>query len=171
MPGRAFGLQLGTNQGAAKYDDSIALLDGAWGSDQSATATIHSENQSDAVYEEVELRLRSSLAAHCASGYEINFRCSKTANAYSEIVRWNGRLGDFTYVQRGTGSQYGVTDGDVVRASITSNLIVVSLNGKEILRATDPAYGQGNPGIGFFLEGSGRRTGSCGFTRFSASAE
>ena len=78
-PGLAYGVELGTNG----FDDSTALLTGTWGSDQWAEATVHSTNQNDAIYEEVELRLRSSLSANRNTGYEINFRCSKTANAYT----------------------------------------------------------------------------------------
>ncbi len=60
-----------------------------WGPDQTVQATVYSEHPNDNIYEEVELRLRSSLSSHWASGYEIIFRSSKTKNAYSEIVRWN----------------------------------------------------------------------------------
>jgi hypothetical protein len=49
-------------------------------------------NQKEDGNEEVELRLRSSLSAHKATGYEIDFRCSKADKACSEIVRWNGPL-------------------------------------------------------------------------------
>jgi hypothetical protein len=66
-------------------------------------------------YEEVELRLHSSLSAHKATGYEIDFRCPKSDKAYSEIARWNGPLGDFTYRKRGDGSRFGVQNGDVLR--------------------------------------------------------
>src|SRR6266853_3214951 len=92
-PGLAYGVESGSNG----YDDSTALLTGSWGPDQMAEATAHTVNQSDAVYEEVELRLRSSLSRHKATGYEINFRCSKTSNAYAEIGRWDGPLGKCTY--------------------------------------------------------------------------
>ena len=90
------GLAFGTNAG--NFADSTAILDGSWGPDQMAQATVHSVNQNDNYYEEVELRLRSTITPHNNTGYEINFRCSKTGNAYSQIVRWNGALGDFTYL-------------------------------------------------------------------------
>jgi len=47
--------------------------------------------------EEVELRLRSSLAVHQATEDEINFRCSKSRSIYAEVVRWN-TMGSFTYL-------------------------------------------------------------------------
>src|SRR6267154_4875469 len=100
------GLAFGAESGNNGYDDSTALLTGTWGPDQSAEGNVHSVNQNDNIFEEVELRLRSSLSAHSATGYEINFRCSKTANAYVQIVRWNGPLGRFNYVATIQGSSY-----------------------------------------------------------------
>src|SRR5262245_9190880 len=41
-PGLAFGTQTGTNG----FDDSVALLTGTWGPDQTVEATVHSVNQS-----------------------------------------------------------------------------------------------------------------------------
>lgn len=140
-PGLAFGTESGKVRTVpGKYDDSTALLAGTWGPNQTAQATVHTVNQNDKVYEEVELRLRSTLSAHQATGYEINFRCLKTQKAYSEIVRWNGPLGSFTYIKRGEGSQYGVANGDVVKATIVGNVITVYINGVQVLQATDNTY-------------------------------
>jgi hypothetical protein len=164
-PGRAYGLESGSNG----YDDSVALLTGSWGPDQTVQATVYATNQSDRIWEEVELRLRSSLSAHSATGYEINFRCSKTKEAYSEIVRWNGPLGSFTYLQQLKGAQYGVADGDVVQATIQGNVITTYINGVQKGRATDNAYATGQPGIGFFLKGPSGANRDYGFTAFMAS--
>jgi len=157
-----------TKQGSSAYDDSVALLTGTWNSDQSVEATVRSTRERDDVYQEVELRLRSSLSSHCASGYEINFRCSKSVNAYTEIVRWNGRVGDFTYLNRLTGTKAGVGNGDVVKASIIGNVLRAYVNGVEVLQAIDDTYANGNPGIGFYLRGEGGRNSDCGFTRLAA---
>jgi hypothetical protein len=170
-PGLAFGLQSGSNQGRAQYDDSMAFLTGEWGPSQSASATVRSLQQDDVVYEEVELLLRGAMAPHCVSAYEINFRCSKAATAYAEIVRWNGALGEFTYLTRGVGSEYGVGDGDQVKATIAGDVITAYINGREILRVADRAYGAGNPGMGFYLRGVKRAPERCGFRNYSASAE
>jgi hypothetical protein len=164
-PGLAFGTESGTNG----YDDSTTLLTGTWGPDQTVEGTVHSVNQHDNIYEEVELRLRSSLSAHKATGYEINFRCSKTANAYTQIVRWNGPLGNFTYVARQGGSKYGVANGDTVKATVVGNVITVYINGAQVLQATDNTFASGNPGMGFFLQGATGVNGDYGFTSFSAS--
>jgi hypothetical protein len=149
----ASGIAYGLESGARGFDDSTALLNGEWAADQTVEATVHTTNQNDEIYEEVELRLRSSLAPHRSTGYEINFRCSKTANAYAEIVRWNGRLGDFTYLKKGNGVGFGVADGDVIKATVVGPVITAFINGVQILQASDAAYRYGSPGLGFFLRG------------------
>src|SRR5258708_23599787 len=54
-------------------------------------AQVRSIHPSDDDFEEVELRLRSFLSGHSGTGYEVLFRCSKTANAYASIARWDGQ--------------------------------------------------------------------------------
>lgn len=163
MAGMAYG-----KPDAVTYDDGTAILSGTWGADQMVTATIHSVNQTDSQYQELELRLRTSIAPHSITGYEINFRCSKSSNAYMEIVRWNGPLGNFTYLARYHGSQYGVTEGDVVRATIIGNTITVYINGVQRGTATDSAYSSGAPGIGTYGKTSSNAR-DYGFTNFTAS--
>jgi hypothetical protein len=163
-PGFAFG----TESGTIDYDDSTALVGGAWGPSQAAQATIHSVNQNDKIFEEVELRLRSSLSPHSATGYEILFRCSKTSNAYTEIVRWNGPLGGFKILKEAHGSQFGVASGDVVKATVNGSVIAAYINGRQILQATDNTYASGSPGIGFYLQGTAGVNGDYGFTSFTA---
>jgi hypothetical protein len=168
MPGRAYGLEIGNHP--LKYDDSTALLAGAWGPDQMAEATVYSLSPRDDMNQEVELRLRSSLSAHICTGYEILFRCLKTDDAYAEIVRWNGPFGDFTYlVQAHYRADVGVATGDVVRATMISNVITAYLNGVKILQATDDTFKTGCPGIGFYLERGTGVNADYGFTRFTAS--
>ena len=123
-PGLAIGHQSGTS-----YTDGTALLTGSWGSNQTVEAVVHAVNPKDSCYQEVELRLRSSLTPHSCTGYEISFKATKTSGAYLIIVRWNGALGDFTYLVNTTGAQYGVTEGDVVKATIVGNVITAYLNG------------------------------------------
>lgn len=170
-PGLAFGTEYGgTRPAPQKYDDSTALLTGAWGPDQTAQATVHAVNQNDKIYEEVELRLRSALSPHQATGYEILFRSSKSANAYCEVVRWNGPLGDFTYLSRAQGAQCGVASGDIVKASIIGNVITAYINGVQVLRATDDTFKSGNPGIGFYVEGATGVDSDYGFRSFKATS-
>jgi len=131
------------------YDDPSAVLAGAWGPDQYARAEVFSRNPTDEYFQEVEIRLRSTMEPHSCTGYEVFFRCLKTEDGYAEIVRWNGKIGDFTSLAKLTGPQYGVEDGDVIEASIAGHVIKGYVNGVEMISATDDAFGQGGPGVGF----------------------
>jgi len=131
------------------YKDPTALLKGTWSNDQEAQATVYCPKPNPSEGQEVELRLRSSLAAHRCTGYEIFFRCLKDSNAYAQIVRWNGPLGSWTSLQLNRGGQYGVSDGDVIRATVVGHLIIGYVNGVEKVRAVDNVYSSGNPGLGF----------------------
>ena len=170
-PGLALGTEYGgTRPAPQKYDDSTALLTGAWGPDQTAQTTVYAVNPNDKIYEEVELRLRSTLSAHQATGYEILFRNSKSPNAYCEVVRWNGPLGDFTYLSRAKGPPCGLSSGDVVKATIIGNVITAYVNDVQVLRASDDTFKTGNPGIGFYIEGASGVNGDYGFTSFTATS-
>jgi hypothetical protein len=171
-PGFAFGVESGgLRPEPQRYDDSTALLTGTWGPNQTAQATVHTANQNDKIWEEVELRLRSTLSAHNATGYEIFFRCSKTEKAYTQIVRWNGPLGKFTSLNRAQGSQYGVANGDMVKATMVGNVITAYINGVQVLQATDNTYKSGRPGMGFYIEGTTGVNSDYGFTSFKATDE
>jgi hypothetical protein len=162
-------LAYGTESGDGGYDDSTALLTGTWEPDQMAEATVHSINQDPNIYEEVELRLRSSMSAHRSTGYEINFRCLKTAYGYTPIVRWDGLLGKFKYLASQEGAKYRVANGDVVSATIVGDVITAYINGVQVLRAKDETYATGSPGIEFFLQGGSGVNQEYGFTSFKAS--
>ena len=167
-PGKASGLQVG-----ASYTDATALLTGAWADNQQATATIYTTTPpAESCYPEIELRLRSAIAAHNNRGYEITWKVSQTNQAYLIIVRWQGALGDFAYLANLSGSQYGVTNGDVVSAKIVGSTITAYKNG--ILQATvsDPSWTSGAPGMGFNLEngpaGCSGTNATYGFSTFIA---
>jgi hypothetical protein len=170
-PGLVFGTEDGTSQNP--YDDSTSILTGTWGPLQTAQATVFSQNQSSTCLQEVELRLHSTMTAHSSTGYEILFRAYHPGG-YATIVRWNGALGNFTYLNQHANSNYhGIQTGDVVKATIDGNgLIIGYVNGVEVIRATDTTYTGGNPGIGFWLEvkrGEGRGTNAdYGFSAFTA---
>jgi hypothetical protein len=137
----------GTQEG--DYDDPAAVLSGTWGKNQSARATVHSVNPTDDFFQEVEIRLRSSISPHFCDGYEVFWRCSKSEAAYAEIVRWNGKIADFTSLARGVGPEFGVQHGDIVEAMIVGNVITSYVNGVEVLSATDDVCTTGSPGVGF----------------------
>lgn len=131
------------------YDDPTAVLTGSWGSNQHGKGVVFSRNQSEDYFQEVEIRLRSTIAPNSCTGYEVFWRCLKTENAYAEIVRWNGAIGTFTSLARAQGATFGVKDGDMVEATVEGNQIRSFINGREVLSATDDVYAEGNPGIGF----------------------
>ena len=161
-----------TNNGVAygavsqgDYTDPTALLSGTWGKKQTVKATVFSRNQTEKYYQEVEIRLRSTLSPHHCTGYEVFWRCLKTKNAYVEIVRWNGKVGDWTSLKKHTGAQFGVKDGDLVQATIAGDVIKGYVNGVEVISATDNTYKEGNPGIGFNY-GVEKSNGDFGFTSY-----
>ena len=158
------GFAFGTNSGG--YADPTAILAGSWGPDQMAQAVVRCSNPSDSLAEEVELRLRSAISAHSNAGYEINFLCSKTGNGYSQVVRWNGPLANFTYLSDNSG---GVVTGDVVLARMVGNVITVYINGTQIARVTDSTFATGSPGMGFYLDGGTTQNADFGFTSFTGS--
>ena len=148
-------LGAGAAAGAAEgdYDDPTAVLTGSWGRDQYGRARVFSEKQTDKYFQEVEIRLRSSIRPHWCDGYEVFWRCLKTEGGYAEIVRWNGKIGDFTSLKKLVGKEYGVEDGDLIEASITGNVIRGYVNGKEMIAAVDDKIQSGSPGVGvnFFV--------------------
>lgn len=155
------GLAIG-HAGPKRFADATALLTGTWGPTQTAEAVVSS--QAPANWPEVSLRLRSSLSTHHCSGYEISNSLRKGKSAYLIIVRWNGPLADFTYLAQIGGANYGVTTGDVVKATIVGNVITAYKNGVKLAQVTDNTYSTGNPGMGF-NEGI---NGNYGITRFTA---
>jgi hypothetical protein len=144
-------LGAGAAAGAAEgdYDDPTAVLTGSWGRDQYGRARVFSKNQTDKYFQEVEIRLRSSIKPHWCDGYEVFWRCLKTDGGYAEIVRWNGKIGDFTSLKKLVGKDYGVEDGDLIEAYIAGNVIKGYVNGKEMISAVDDRIQSGSPGVGF----------------------
>ncbi len=131
------------------YDDPTAVLAGDWGKNQYAKATVFSRNPTDEYFQEVEIRLRSTITPHNCTGYEVFWRCLKTEAGYAEIVRWNGRIADFTSLKKLIGPEYGVKDGDLVEATIVGNVLTGYINGVEVISATDDVWDAGAPGVGF----------------------
>jgi hypothetical protein len=162
-------LAFGTQTASGKFNDSIAVLGGPWRADQTVTATVHTVNQqAGKVFEEVEILLRFQITAHSARGYEINFRALNSGDSYSEVVRWNGPLGNFTYLVKNGGPKFGITDGSVVKASIIGNVIAVYINDVQVSQVVDNAYTDGSPGMGFFLMGARDTNSDYGFTSYTA---
>jgi hypothetical protein len=145
-------------------------LTGTWGANQTVQATVHTTNQqTGSIYEEVEIRLRTTIAAHSLTGYEINFRCNHDGSQYIGIVRWNGPLNNFTQLGSNV-SGPGLVEGSVVKGTIVGSTITAYINGVAITSQTDSTYTAGSPGMGFWLHGLPVSNNSdFGFTNFSAS--
>ena len=131
------------------YDDPAATLTGEWGRNQSARATVYSVNPTDDYFQEVEIRLRSTIRPNWCTGYEVFWRCSQSEAAYAEIVRWNGKIADWTSLGRRVGPEYGVKHGDIVEGTVVGNVITSYKNGVELFSVTDDRITEGAPGIGF----------------------
>ena len=147
------------------YDDPTAVLAGTWGKNQHGKARVFSRNQTEKYYQEVEIRLRSTITPHSCTGYEVFWRCLKSENSYAEIVRWNGKVRDFTSLKKLIGPQYGIKDGDLVEATVVGNVLKGFINGVEVISAVDDTFDEGNPGIGFNF-GVGNTNVDHGFTYF-----
>ncbi len=172
-PGVAFGTMPGNAYYPQEYADSTAILRGKWGRNQTVRATlaVHHQSNSRGVYEEVELRVRTTIRPHSITGYEINCSVNRD-DPYVQVVRWNGPLANFTELD---GRAVGCKNGDVLKAVVTGDndaTIAVYKGGTQVFTVTDysGAFTSGNPGIGFFLEGATGLNAAYGFSDFRASA-
>ena len=177
-PGLCFGTMPGNGTGTARYADSIAILKGSWGPDQTATGTVRlvSPNTTVNIFTEVEVHLRMTVAASSITGYECNLSVSHAISGgggqqYMQIVRWDGALGSFALLDsRDPGSL--VLDGDILQGSAVGSTITVSLiRGTTTIYSfsvTDTTYPTGAPGVGFFLENTTGINANYGFSAFTA---
>jgi hypothetical protein len=169
--GIACSTQTGTNTGIYKFNDSYAHLSG-FPPDQEAWGEAHIAKPDASCNQELEILLRFSSVPHRTTGYECFARCLTSTSSYVQIVRWDGPLGKFTYLADQRGTNYGLNNGDIIRASVVGNVITVYINGVEKARATDDTFKTGNPGIGEFLVcNNGQGVGSnpdFGFSSFTA---
>ena len=165
------GMAVGLQPGTSGTDDATALLTGTWGPNQTVTATVHTTNPSSSYFEEVELRLRSTLSAHRCTGYEVLFGLRNDSSAYVSIVRWNGPFNDWTTLDAYGGTQYILRQGDVVMGVISNQTISAYINGVKVMQVTDSTFSSGNPGLGFYLANATGVNTDYGFTSFTASDE
>lgn len=163
-PGLAFGTVV---SGGPPYNDSTAVLAGSWASNQMAQATVHTVNQNSAIFEEVQLRLRTTVTAHSITGYEFYFQCTADGTRHAQIVRWNGPLNNFTLLDDALGP--GLHNGDVIAATAVGDTLTSYINGVPIITAKDTTYSNGSPGIGFYNQrGTSANHRDFGLTSFSA---
>lgn len=161
--GVAFGTQVGNLANPAAFNDSNASLLG-FSPNVTLTATVHlSPNIADGQTHEVELLFRMAGDATHLRGYEMSFDTGGNVT----LVRWNGDLGDYTFVNHtgGTNPEIGsLKNGDVISATAAGSLFTASVNGVPIYSATDSTFADGLPGIGFFV----RREGQAADDAFNA---
>ncbi len=173
ISGLACGTQTGTNRGIYRFDDSYAHLSG-FPPDQEAWGEVSIAKPNASCTQELEILLRWTSSAHRTTGYECFARCLTSDSSYVQIVRWDGPLGKFTYLADMRGTNYGLKQGDILKASVIGNVITVYINGIQKARAIDDTFKTGSPGIGEFLAcESGRGVGSnpdFGFASFTARA-
>ncbi|HZR17446.1 MAG TPA: DUF6298 domain-containing protein [Verrucomicrobiae bacterium] len=167
----ACGTQTGTNTGKYKFDDSFAHLSGFL-ADQEAWGEVCIKRPDSSFNQELEILLRWNSSSHRTTGYECFARCLNSDSSYLQIVRWDGPLGKFTYLADKRGTNYGLKNGDTLKASVVGNVITVYINGIEKARVKDDTFKTGNPGIGEFLAcNNGKGIGSnsdFGFSSFTA---
>ncbi|MFI5307633.1 MAG: hypothetical protein ACHQ53_09790 [Polyangiales bacterium] len=155
-----------TRSGPQQYNDSYAHLSG-FPPDHEASAVIHMGTIDGSCTHEVEILLRWADSAHSARGYECNLAYD---GSYTQIVRWNGAVGDFTYLGSGT-VPGGVHDGDTISASIVGDQISLSVNGVMRASARDSTFATGDPGMAFWRGSDGCGSiGDYGFTHYTASS-
>lgn len=163
------GLAFGTQPGTLNFDDSLAILAGpaagAWGNDQ--MVQIVAKAAPGQTLGEVEALLRFTISSNNAHGYEVNWNTRADGSQYCQIVKWNGGLGSFTILGGGASSCPAVTDGTVLRASVSGSSSTViklfhcgltGLTCTQIASVTDSTspWLTGAPGIGTYLPaGSG----------------
>jgi hypothetical protein len=167
-PGLAFGTESGNSSGNSVYDDSTAVLAGTWGPNQTAqgTVAVNKASGSSSVFEEVALRLRTTITPHSITGYEIYGSVCK-GHTYITIMRWNGPLGSFTQLNL-TSKVAALVNGDVLKSTISGSTITAYLNGMQVLQATDNTFRSGSQGMGFFLGGVSGLNANYGFSSFTA---
>lgn len=188
----AFGTQSGTDPTPNQFFDSTAVLTGTWGPDQTAQASVVLNGQSNAsgVFEEVEIRLRTTIGASSTTGYEMNLSANQTggngSQPYMQIGRWNGPIGSFFLVDSRavptfpTGSIFKaqVTGGLSTTATITVSLlsstgtVIFSYSAQDgpSTGSLQNAFTNGSPGIGFYFQSSSTLgiNNTYGFSNFTA---
>jgi len=163
------GVAFGTNGVTNNYDDSYALLSG-FAPDQSVEAVVQrSASLNTSVTHEAELLLRFADSSSGARGYE----CLFAFYGGVAMVRWNGTQGNYTVLSStaGTGNLgRELRTGDVIKATISGNVISLYINGTLMSRGTDSVYTTGQPGIGFFTRPGGN-SAHLALTKITATSQ
>ena len=129
------------SQPEGDYDDPPRSWPGRGVRNQHCRATVFSRNPTDDYFQEVEIRLRSSIAPNCVHGYEVFWRCSKSDGGVCgdrALERQDRRL----HLARASsiGPRIRRRHGDIVEATIVGNVIRSYINGVEVMSAVDDAF-------------------------------
>lgn len=151
------------------YDDSTALLKGAWSLNQTGIAVAKVTAEDAVQFQEIEIRLRSTLTPLSCTGYEFNWRILSTSDGYVQLNRWEGPLAGFTLLTGNSGVGVGAADGDILKATVVGNVFTAYKNGVQQFTYTDSKFQNGSPGIGMFNTATdGVSNSRFGFTSFQA---
>lgn len=154
-PGKCFGTQ---SSGSSFFDDSIACRPSGFLPDIEVTYTVALDGTLNSGTHETEGLLRFSITPHDARGYECNYSYGTGAipngPSYIQIVRWNGALGSFDFINQRFDAP-GPANGTVVKCTIVGNLISVFINGileltADITSIGGTVWSTGSPGMGFW---------------------
>jgi hypothetical protein len=136
--------------GGSGADDCLAWRNDFWTPDQSITGVVYR----DPAYvapdtHEIQLHLRTLLAANSAKTYEFNY--DHTSEGY-QLAKWNGPLGDVTVItDLGPTTAFSMVTDDVVELRIVGTEISLWYNGTNMSNWSDNTYSTGKPGIGAFV--------------------
>jgi hypothetical protein len=170
-PGLAFGTQTGALP--PPYTDSSALLTGTWGNDQFVQIVVWWDGApgTNRDYDEVEIRLRGTLAKNWSRTYNINCRVGTPSDdSYIQMGRGNGPRDDFTPpIAELHGPSAACQNGDVVTGTIVGSVITAYINGKKVIQGMDSVITSGAPGLGFFHQGTQAQNSDFGISSFTAS--
>lgn len=185
------GAQVDAGAGGNSYNDSTVCLTGSWGATQSVSCTFWVDRANGANvnqnYIEAEIKLRTTITSHSITGYELDWsgNIPPLRTGYIFIVRWDGPFGagnfhDITDGGTHSGSQYNLSPGDILSATITNTgpnscKIYAYVNGVLWATGTDNScWNSGSPGFGFDFAPVGAGTYAdqrlVGFTNFTAQA-
>lgn len=172
------GLIFSTMTGASvpPYVDSTCVLTGNWGAVQTVEATVY-RTGTPANYQEVELRLLTSITSGQIFGYEVLFSVNNS-NPYVQIVKWLGvsyTIDNFVYIDDKVGT--GLVTGNRIKATVNASGLIsayedVGSGYVLIASGTDTTYRRGAPGIGIWNNTGGApgTNSNFGLTSFTATA-
>ncbi len=167
------------------YGDPTAILNGTWGPNQTAQATVKIiTTPKNYCCHEAEVRLRTTIhpPTHTITGYEVYCSVMPYPDNYCHIASWGGPNGAWVNMESNSPALY-LKNGDVLKGTVTGTnpvTITAYLNGTQIMSIQDGGnftfsdgkkYGpwtSGAPGIGFFDNTGDGNWSSFGLSSFSA---